>query len=62
MSLLTDLPLNPKLFKALEKLGFTEATEVQAQAIPVALTGKDLMVSAKTGSGKNRGFRIAPAG
>ena len=56
MSLLTDLPLNPKLFKALEKLGFTEATEVQAQAIPVALTGKDLMVSAKTGSGKTAAF------
>jgi len=56
VSLLTDLPLNPKLFKALEKLGFTEATEVQAQAIPVALTGKDLMVSAKTGSGKTAAF------
>ncbi len=56
MSLLTDLQLNPKLFKALDKLGFVEATEVQAQAIPAALAGKDLMVSAKTGSGKTAAF------
>lgn len=58
MSLLTDLPLNPQLFKALDKLGFTEATEVQSQAIPVALTGKDLMVAAKTGSGKTAAFLL----
>jgi ATP-dependent RNA helicase SrmB len=56
VSLLTDLQLNPKLFKALDKLGFVEATEVQAQAIPAALAGKDLMVSAKTGSGKTAAF------
>ncbi len=56
MSLLQDLPLHKQLFKALDKLGFTEATEVQALAIPAALAGKDVMVSAKTGSGKTAAF------
>ncbi len=58
MSLLLELPLNKQLFKALDKLGFTEATEVQAQAIPAALAGKDLMVSAQTGSGKTAAFLL----
>ena len=56
MSLLQDLPLHKQLFKALDKLAFTEATEVQARAIPAALAGKDVMVSAKTGSGKTAAF------
>ena len=58
MSLLTDLPLDKQLFKALDKLGFTEATDVQAKAIPAALAGKDLMVSAQTGSGKTAAFLL----
>ena len=56
MSLLQELPLHKQLFKALDKLAFTEATEVQARAIPAALAGKDVMVSAKTGSGKTAAF------
>ena len=50
------LELQPQLFKALDKLKFTDATEVQSKAIPVALQGKDLIVSAKTGSGKTAAF------
>lgn len=57
-SLLKDLPINEKLIRALDLLGFTEATEVQAQAIPPALAGEDLMVSAKTGSGKTVAFLL----
>lgn len=56
MTLLADLSLHPQLLKGLEKLGFTEATEVQAQAIPPALAGRDLMVAAKTGTGKTAAF------
>ncbi|MEH6549014.1 MAG: DEAD/DEAH box helicase [Pseudomonadales bacterium] len=58
MSLLNELPLHKQLFKALDKLGFTEATAVQSQAIPAALAGKDLMVSAQTGSGKTAAFLL----
>ena len=58
MSLLKDLPLHKQLLKALEKLSFNEATTVQEKAIPPALAGKDLMVSAQTGSGKTATFLL----
>ncbi len=58
MTLLSDLTLHKQLLKALDKLGFTEATEVQAQAIPLALKRSDLMVSAQTGSGKTAAFLL----
>ena len=58
MTLLSDLSLHAQLLKALDKLGFSEATDVQAQAIPVALQGSDLMVSAQTGSGKTAAFLL----
>ncbi len=58
MPLLQTLSLHKQLLKALDKLGFTDATEVQSQAIPAALAGKDLMVSAQTGSGKTAAFLL----
>ena len=60
------LGLEPALLSALAKAGFTEPTPVQQAAIPEALAGRDLMVSAQTGSGKTAAFmlpalnRIAP--
>ena len=56
--MLTSLPLHPPLHRAIELLGFTEPTVVQEKAIPVALEGKDLMVSAETGSGKTVAFLL----
>ncbi len=56
MTLLADLPLHKQVLRGLDKLGFTEATDVQAEAIPPALEGRDLMVSAKTGTGKTAAF------
>jgi superfamily II DNA/RNA helicase len=58
VSLLANLPLEKPLLRALEKLMLTEATEVQQSTIEVALTGKDLMVSAPTGSGKTVAFLL----
>ncbi len=55
-----SLGLNEALTKAVAASGYTEATEVQSQAIPPALLGTDLMVSASTGSGKTASF-ILPA-
>jgi superfamily II DNA/RNA helicase len=54
----SDLPLDHRLGKALEIKGFTQATEIQAQAIPYALMGKDLIASSKTGSGKTLAFLL----
>lgn len=39
-------------------MGFSEATEVQSRAIPAVLEGRDVMVSAKTGSGKTAAFLL----
>jgi superfamily II DNA/RNA helicase len=54
------LGLQEGLLRAVTDSGYTSATEVQAQAIPPALEGKDLMVSASTGSGKTAAF-VLPA-
>ena len=55
-----SLGLAPVLLSALKKAGFAEPTEVQSTAIPAALQGKDLIVSAQTGSGKTAAF-VLPA-
>ena len=51
-----DLPSS--LSKALNKLDMKKPTDVQIQAIPEALKGKDLIVSAPTGTGKTLAFSI----
>ncbi len=53
-----DLDLPTELTRALEKLGLTEPTPVQAQAIPPAMAGRDLLVSAATGSGKTAAYLL----
>lgn len=58
MPLLTELPLKAPLLKALQKLAFTTPTPVQEQTLIPALAGKDLMVSAPTGSGKTAAFLL----
>ncbi len=55
-----SLGLHEMLSRALTAAGYTEPTSVQAEAIPAALAGKDLMVSSRTGSGKTASF-ILPA-
>lgn len=52
------LGLAPSLLSAVLKTGFTEPTPVQNAAIPKALEGHDLMVSAQTGSGKTAAFML----
>jgi len=56
--LVSALPLHKQLLRAAAEQGFVETTEVQEQAIPPALAGKDLIVSAKTGSGKTAAFLL----
>ena len=47
---------SPLLQKAIQENGFTKATEVQDQVIPLVLENKDVMVKAQTGSGKSAAF------
>ena len=54
----TSLQLAPSILKAVEELGFKEPTPIQAQAIPVALTGRDIIGSAQTGTGKTAAFAL----
>lgn len=56
----TNLNLDPSLLRALESCGFSAPTDIQKQAIPLALEGRDLMASAQTGTGKTAAF-VLPA-
>ncbi|WP_413283087.1 DEAD/DEAH box helicase [Vibrio sp. MA40-2] len=51
-----DLGLDNRLLKNLDHYAFKKATDIQMQAIPVAIAGKDLIASSKTGSGKTLAF------
>ncbi|MBI5767455.1 MAG: DEAD/DEAH box helicase [Verrucomicrobia bacterium] len=54
----SELGLSPELLKAVDKLGFEEASPIQTAVIPVALTGKDVVGQSSTGSGKTAAFAI----
>ena len=53
-----SLGLHPAVLKALADAGYDAPTPVQAQAIPAALEGRDLLVSSQTGSGKTAAFML----
>ena len=53
-----DLGLQPSLLRAVRDLKFTEPTPIQAEAIPAAMAGRDLLASAATGSGKSAAFGL----
>ncbi|MGM8898965.1 MULTISPECIES: DEAD/DEAH box helicase [unclassified Psychrobacter] len=54
----TDLNIAKPILTALDRVGYTNPTPIQAQAIPFALQGRDLLLSAQTGSGKTAAFVI----
>ena len=54
----SQFALHERLLKAVAALNFVEPTPVQAAAIPLALQGRDLRVTAKTGSGKTAAFML----
>ncbi len=53
-----ELGLSPELLKAIEAQGFEQPSPIQAQAIPVALTGRDVIGQSQTGSGKTLAFGL----
>ena len=46
------------ILKAIEKQGYTDATPIQSNSIPLLLQGKDILGSAQTGTGKTAAFAI----
>ena len=53
-----ELPLSKEMIQAVEKMGFTQLTEIQQKAIPPMLEGKEVMAKAPTGTGKTCAFGI----
>ncbi|MEG0255111.1 MAG: DEAD/DEAH box helicase [Vagococcus sp.] len=54
----SELNLDKKLLKAVENIGFEEATPIQSATIPLALEGKDVIGQAQTGTGKTAAFGL----
>ena len=52
------LGLSEEIVRAVTERGYTEPTPIQAQAIPVVLSGRDLLAGAQTGTGKTAGFTL----
>lgn len=53
-----SLSLSQQSSNAIQEMGFTKMTEVQARCIPPLMTGRDVLGAAKTGSGKTLAFLI----
>jgi ATP-dependent RNA helicase RhlE len=54
----STLRLHPSLERGLKELGFRRPTQIQSDAIPPALEGRDLLATAMTGSGKTAAFLL----
>ncbi|AZS21355.1 MULTISPECIES: DEAD/DEAH box helicase [unclassified Caulobacter] len=58
MTEFSDLGLSPTTLQAVADTGYTTATPIQAQAIPVAIAGQDVLGIAQTGTGKTAAFTL----
>jgi len=58
MNSFSQLQLDPHLAKAVAEMGYESMTPIQAQAIPVVLSGQDVMGAAQTGTGKTAAFSL----
>ncbi len=56
--LFSELGLSPEVLKAIDKLGFEQASPIQAEAIPVLMAGRDAVGQSQTGSGKTAAFAV----
>ena len=53
-----DLHLHPSLLRAIKELGYARPTPIQAESIPPAMAGRDVLACAMTGSGKTAAFLL----
>jgi len=53
-----ELDLDPRLLSAVDEAGFEETTPIQAQTIPLVMTGDDVIGQAQTGTGKTAAFGL----
>jgi ATP-dependent RNA helicase RhlE len=53
-----DLPLHPRLRRGIQEMGYLEPTQIQRDAIPAAVGGRDLIGTAQTGTGKTAAFLL----
>ena len=53
-----DLSLHPSILRALSQEGYEKPTPVQSAAIPEVLAGRDLLATARTGTGKTAAFAL----
>ena len=53
-----ELNLNTELLESIDYMGFRETTPIQEKAIPVILSGRDLIACAQTGTGKTAAFLL----
>src|SRR5258708_31068447 len=54
----SSLKLHPSLLSGVKELGFARPTPIQAEAIPPAIDGRDVLACAMTGSGKTAAFLL----
>ena len=54
----SKLNLSPNMVRGVQAMGYTEPTPVQLRAIPVVMSGRDLIASAQTGTGKTAAFAL----
>ncbi len=53
-----QLSVHPDMLKAIDEMGFTQTTPVQAQTIPLTRSGVDILAQSQTGTGKTMAFAI----
>ena len=58
MSSFSELGLSRPILRAIEKIGYVDATPIQAQSIPAALDGRDIIGASQTGTGKTAAFML----
>ena len=56
--LFEDLDLNPELLESIDYMGYRETTPIQEKAIPVIMSGSDLIACAQTGTGKTAAYLL----
>jgi len=54
----SDLGISDEILKSVEEMGYTQPSEIQTQAIPFLLQGRDVIGQAQTGTGKTAAFAI----